>query len=88
MVLYSALSEVINMETLRLYRERNDMGWTLEELGVSFGKLAGLAYILPGARFERGDLQIQFQKQKVQAGLEIKDINISTLVGKPEFRKE
>lgn len=64
MVMNSSLAEVMNMEILRLYREKNDTGWVLDQIGVNFGQMAGLAYILIGARMERNDFQVEIQKVK------------------------
>lgn len=39
MVMYTSILEVMNMEVLRLYREKNDMGWTVDQFGLNFGRL-------------------------------------------------
>lgn len=76
MVMYSSIVEVMNMEVLRLYREKNDMGWTLDQIGVNFGELAGLIYVLPGFRIEKNDLQIQFTQYKRNEVVERKSESI------------
>lgn len=57
-VLYSAVIEVMNMEVLRLRREGNDNGTTLKQIGINFGKIGPLTYILPGFRIGRDDLLV------------------------------
>ena len=64
MVMYSSLSEVMNMEILRLYREKNDSGWVLDQIGLNFGQMSGLAYVMVGGRIERNDFQVEIQEVK------------------------
>ncbi len=89
MVMYSSILEVMNMEVLRLYREKNDMGWTVDQLGLNFGRLWGILYVLPGFRIEKNDLQIAFTKstRSEVVGKKIENINVDTLFDKPKFKE-
>ncbi len=67
-VLYSAVVEAMNQEVLLLRRESNDNGWVMKQIGVNFGKIAGLTYVLPGFRVGRDDLitQVHVGTEKVK----------------------
>ncbi len=87
MVMYTSILEVMNMEVLRLYREKNDMGWTVDQFGLNFGRLWGILYVLPGFRIEKNDLQIAFTKKTamVEIWKKIDPIVTDTLFGQPKI---
>jgi hypothetical protein len=65
-MVYSAIVEAMNQEVLLLQRESNDNGWVMKQIGVNFGKVAGLAYILPGFGIGKDDLRVEIEEGKLQ----------------------
>ncbi len=84
-VMKSSIMEAMNIELLSLYRQKNDMGWVLDQAWVNFGQLAGLAYILPGFRIARTDMITGITKHTStqQVGEIITPIDKATLFGTP-----
>ena len=87
-VMKSSIMEAMNIELLSLYRQKNDMWWVLDQAGVNFGQLAGLAYIIPGFRIARSDLVVEYTKSTAtkKVGETINTIDGTTLFSTPVFR--
>ena len=62
LMIQTALTKIIENEVMILQREKNDTGWVMSQIGLNFGQLAGIAYILPWVRFEKSDFQVGFKK--------------------------
>ncbi len=88
-VMKSSIMEAMNIELLSLYRQKNDMGWVLDQAGINFGQLAGIAYIIPGFRFAKTDMITEITKTSKSRELtrEKKDIDTKTLFGLPAFKE-
>ncbi len=84
-VMKSAIMEVMNIEIINISRQKNDMGWVLDQAGINFGQLAGLAYILPGFRVARTDMftGITQHTSRQKVGETIKAIDKNTLFSAP-----
>ena len=65
-ILYSSILEVMNMEMIRLQRENNDKWMVMRQIGVNFGELAGMAYILPGIRFGTDTMNTVIREEKTK----------------------
>lgn len=81
-MVYSAVIEAMNQEVLMLRRESNDNGWVLKQIGLNFGKVAGLAYVLPGFGIGRDDLRVEIQEGKLQMNktIALKDVDAKKLL--------
>lgn len=81
-MLYAAVVEAMNQEVLMLRRESNDNGWVMKQIGINFGKIAGLAYVLPGFGIGRDDLRVEIQEGKLQLKktVALKDVDAKNLL--------
>ncbi len=88
-VMKSSIMEAMNIELLSLYRQKNDMGWVLDQAGINFGQLAGIAYIIPGFRFAKTDMITEITKHSKSGELSRKSqtLDAKTLFGVPVFKE-
>lgn len=88
-VMKSSIMEAMNIELLSLYRQKNDMGWVLDQAGINFGQLAGIAYIIPGFRFAKTDMITEITKHSKSREIarNNQSLDAKTLFGAPVFKE-